>query len=283
MKKSRIVLKPLHFYAVKSLKFLLFSDLHFNAGLKDDLLAEILKTAKKAKPNYILFAGDLVNLLDDVKSEAEESRLLSFLVRLSFVAPLFLCLGNHDYYRTNSKKQMTFRPKRLKSVLKGHKNIHLLINESYEDENVYIFGCALPPEYYHSQSPYLHGAVSENKAVLMNLLDSYGDFTKKKDKISFFLIHSPVFLKDQDVAEKLKNFNFTVSGHMHMGCVPPFLNKIWPSDRGIISPAKHFFPHQARSLKKDHNIILPAVRTITCSKILNSPFPPTLTILNTKK
>ena len=267
MKYPKIALRHLNFSASKSLKFLLFSDLHFSSSLKDAFLDDILKVAKKAKPSYILFGGDLVDTLDDIAEEPDESRLVSFLVRLSLVAPVFLCLGNHDYYRT-AKKEITFKKNRLKNVLKGHENIHLLVNEAFEDENVYIFGCALPPEYYHPGNPPYRHFAKEDKAALVSLLDSYKNLTPPEDKISFFLIHSPVFLKDADVKEKLKDFNFTVSGHMHTGCVPPFLEKIWPSDRGFISPEKRLFPHQARSLKSDHNIILPAVRTVARSRLL---------------
>ena len=283
MKNPKVVVKTLDFSAKKSLKFLLFSDLHFDANLKNSLLDGILKAAKKAKPNYIFFAGDLVDTLDSIKTESEESRLVSFLVRLSLVAPIFLCLGNHDFYRCYKKNIVTFHTNRLKSVLKGHENIHLLKNEAFEDENIYVFGSALPPEYYHNDASKHRRAVTEDKTVLTELLNSYKNLTAPKDKLSFFLIHSPVFIKDADIEEKLNSFDFTISGHMHMGCVPPLLDKIWPTDFGIISPEKHLFPHQARSLKKDHHIILPAVRAIVRSKVLNSPFPPTLTILNTKK
>lgn len=283
MKNPKIVLRRLHFSAEKSLKFLLFSDLHFDVKLKNSLLEGIIKTAKKSHPDYILFGGDLVDMLDSIVSESEESRLVSFLVRLSLIAPIFLCIGNHDYYRTISKRDITFKRKRLKNILKGHENIHLLMDEAFEDKNVYIFGCALPPEYYHPDPESHRHFVREDKAAFTKLLDSYKNLAPPENKVSFFLVHSPVFLKDADVKEKLHSFDFTVSGHMHMGCVPPLIEKIWPGDRGFISPEKRLFPHQARSRKNDRNIILPAVRTVVCSKILNSPFSPTLTILNTKK
>ena len=67
---------------------------------------------------------------------------------------------------------------------------------------------------------------------------------------------------------------------MHNGVVPPILNELWKSNRGIVGPGKTILPDHVRLRVKDpadKSIVLGAITTIQkCAKplsFLNAAFP----------
>ena len=67
---------------------------------------------------------------------------------------------------------------------------------------------------------------------------------------------------------------------MHNGVVPPILNELWKSNRGIVGPGKTMLPDHVRLRVKDpadKSIVLGAITTIQkCAKpisFLNAAFP----------
>ena len=78
------------------------------------------------------------------------------------------------------------------------------------------------------------------------------------DKVKFLLVHSPVYLKDEDVIKHISEYDYYISGHMHNGCVPPLLYEFWNSSYGIIAPNKDFFQDNERNTlnKRDDQLIV---------------------------
>ena len=75
--------------------------------------------------------------------------------------------------------------------------------------------------------------------------------------MKFLLVHSPVYLKDEDVIKNVREYDYFVSGHMHNGCVPPLLYELWNFSYGIISPNKDFFQDNERNtLNKRHDKLI---------------------------
>lgn len=67
---------------------------------------------------------------------------------------------------------------------------------------------------------------------------------------------------------------------MHNGAVPPILNELWKSNRGIVGPGKTMLPDHVRlrvNNPSDKSIVLGAITTIQkCAKplsFLNAAFP----------
>ena len=279
---------------LKPQKFLAISDIHFVDKINKDH-QRALSFIKQEAPDYILISGDTIDNIHVAESPDAVKLLREFFTKLGQIAPVCLCLGNHDSFR----RIKPFRPKGswhkinyiseksspLKNLIGDIPNIHLLENESYEDDSICVFGFSLPADYYeNAEHPGL-----EKKEVLLNELDRLKDkitnLPNKKPRI--LLAHSPFYFADTDVKERLSEFDFILTGHTHNGVVPPVLQEIWRGRRGILSPHKRILSRQiARiGLYKNQLIVLGAVTTIAASGLLDSAFPTnvaTIEIINDK-
>lgn len=258
------------------LNLVLLSDLHFSAKIKDIVLEKVANWTEEQKPDYILLLGDLVHCLDELDNNKQSKRFMSFIERLSAIAPVFSILGNHDYYRRDEEKRGCWRvsnPEAITKLFIDNPRITFLQNESYEDENLYLYGIAPDSDYYCYDSA--HGGKStifspqfEDKNILIHNFKQIPNeklHNLPEDKTKLFLCHSPVYLADKEIKPFLKDFDAYISGHMHNGVVPPAMNDVWLSDRGILAPGNSLFPHRARNANmsyKDPNIILGAIQSI---------------------
>lgn len=80
------------------LRLLQFSDLHFHKGISDRFLQKVIKKARAAKPDLIVFTGDFLcySQLD------EREKLKEFLQEFSAPCGCYAILGNHDYSQSVS-------------------------------------------------------------------------------------------------------------------------------------------------------------------------------------
>ena len=258
--------------------FLLLSDIHFSTKVQNDRLSALLKHATKLRPNYILIPGDLIDSLESIDAPHDRQRLFTWLTELGAIAPVFICLGNHDFYRTNpafasvfSRKQHWYAELSYKYIkdLNQLPNVHCLHNAAYEDKQVYIFGLTVSPDYYQFDhdghtTTFLHPG-DEHKDVLLDDLNNIPtkqlhDLPRRKAKIA--LIHPPYYLDDPEIAPFFADFDFVIAGHMHNGLVPPVVHDFWRSDRGIYAPGKHFFRQKSRA-----RITSPDQKTIICGAV----------------
>ena len=260
----------------KPLNFVLLSDLHFSAKVKNITLERVAEWTENQKPDYIFLLGDLVNCLDELNDKAQRDRFTSFIERLSAVAPIISILGNHDYYRHEGTKRGIWRvsdPTPIMEALKGNPRVAFLLNESYEDENLYLYGIAPDSDYYcydtaHGEKSSIFAPQYEDKNILLHnfkQIPSEKLHDLPKGKIKIFLCHSPVFLNDKQIRPFITDFDAYISGHMHNGVVPPAVNDVWLSDKGILAPGNALFPRRARNANmtyKDPNIILGSIQTI---------------------
>ncbi|MFH2055151.1 MAG: metallophosphoesterase [bacterium] len=87
---------------LEGLRILHLSDSHLGPYIDLDDLEAALQSAKKFKPDLLLYSGDI----------ADDLRLLPGAIKLceSFGAPLgaYACMGNHDYYRGAPQVIATF-------------------------------------------------------------------------------------------------------------------------------------------------------------------------------
>lgn len=253
------------------------SDVHFSRKTTTHL-TEIAKAAKKESPKIITISGDLIDNLNNIDSESEQARLKAWLEKLANIAPVCICLGNHDFFR---------KPKGFKSGLsKDHgyiaekndhfielvnsiDNVYLLDNAVYEDKDFYVCGLTLPPEYYHfDYVTEKHSTIadpgSEDNKLLSELLDQVKTTGLPKHKTKILLVHSPVHMTKAAIVQKTAEFDFIFAGHMHNGVVPPLLNEIWRGHHGLLTPDKHVFADQntRAGLYGNNLIVLGAITTI---------------------
>ena len=281
----------------RPLKFFLISDLHYSNLVKNLTLRALIDAAKKRQPDYICIAGDLIDCQEEVQVKAQRERLLAWLSQLAKIAPVLIVPGNHDFYRKSphfksglSRKHhwLTSEHPEFFDYLQNLNNVHLLFNEAYEDDQVYILGFAPTPEYYqldrddeHASSIFHPG--TEDKSIFLRDLERLSPQLRTnlpKRKIKLALIHSPLYVHDQEVTNLLQEFDYFISGHMHNGVVPPILNELWKSNRGIVGPGKTMLPDHVRlrvNNPSDKSIVLGAITTIQkCAKplsFLNAAFP----------
>ena len=274
------------------LKFFLISDVHFTPKISADMLNAVIEQAKSQNPNYILISGDIINSLDCVNPGNNLKRFIAWLDRLGQIAPTIISLGNHDFYRKNptgkGHKWFAETPSALVNAINDIDNVQVLDNSVYEDKNVYIFGLTQTPEYYQFDKDDDHSATilhpgHEDKSIMLydlHQLDHKLIQKLPKHKAKIALIHSPIFLDDQEIQSYLYEFDFFISGHMHNGVVPPILSDFWRNDRGILAPGKGLFPRRARSRitsPNEKSIILGAISTIPSTNksfmALNKAFP----------
>lgn len=272
-------------------KIIAISDIHFSDKLKDSKLDSIRDFIAKKNPTHIFISGDLIDYGDMIDSESERARLTCWIKSLGKIAPTLIGLGNHDFYRAskdaNSKWDISFN-KDFFNSLNQLENIHILDNTSYEDNYIFVTGLTLPPVYYEKSSPASKNRSilkprTENKSELIKSFNSLPKNLKSKlneNKLKFILIHSPIYLLDDEVSDLLSSYDYYISGHVHNGLVMPGLEEIWRSTRGLISPTRELFPKNLRNTIKtpsDKLIISGAITTFQkCSgkaQLLNFIYP----------
>ena len=267
---------------LKPQKLLAISDIHFVNKINKNH-QRVLSFIKQEAPDYILISGDIIDNIHVAESPIAVESLRKIFTELGKVAPVCLCLGNHDSYRAVK----AFRPKGswhkirhvsektspLKNLIQDIPNIHLLENDSFEDDSVYVFGLSLPVDYYENED---HPGL-EKKEVLLDEIDrlssKLSNLPANKPKI--LLVHSPFYFADPDAKKRLSEFDFILAGHTHNGLVPPGFQEIWRGHRGIVTPHKRILSRQIQriGLYKNQLIILGAVTTVTASEFLDSAFP----------
>ena len=247
--------KTYHSFLKENFKIISISDLHFSSKVTTNKLNAIYQNLEQQQPDYILIVGDLIDSLEVMKIKKEKQRLMTFLSTLATLAPVLISKGNHDFYSFNRKKEkassLQIKSQEYFAELNRLSNIHVLDNTFYEDNKIYVAGFTQTPDYY--KTPRKKKSISfgtpENKERLMEILKKNYQLRKNlpKDKICIAMIHSPIYLKEIEVEKQLEEFDYILAGHMHHGCVPPFINEIWPSSRGFIAPNKMPFPENARN------------------------------------
>ena len=121
-------------------------------------------------------------------------------------------------------------------------------DEKYEDDNITIAGYKQKKEAYNNL---INKKIEDSKAY-------YRDLSKQlkllkniqNNKPSIFLTHSPEPIHDKINQDLLKDYDIIITAHFHNGCIPAFLDNIWPKNSGIITPNKRLLPKMARGIVK---------------------------------
>ncbi len=191
---------PLEVHTEKALpkdyKVVMASDLHLGYHNRRTELARWVDLINEEKPDLILLAGDLIDI--SVRPLFEEN-MAEELRRLE--APVYACLGNHEYYSGNPNAQRFYHDA----------NIHLLIDEAVTiDSALTIIG--------------RDDKTNRQRKSLAELVKVAEGTTSPLSHFVILLDHQP---RNLDEANRL-DIDFQLSGHTHRGQVWPIS---WITDR----------------------------------------------------
>ena len=241
---------------VKKTRLLLMSDIHISSIFNMDKLKEIIQLVKKEKVDYVCLVGDVidgVNVLDDKDLEKET---LNFLKELGKNVEVIISLGNHDLVRLieNSfkTKWKIERDDKFLNKIRKINNVHLLDNELYSSNDINFIGFTPSFAFYDNEDTNASILAHEMSSLILKI---------DPKKYNILLCHSPVQLLNAEVLKTnlMKEMDLLLSGHMHNGLVPSFLDKIWKGNRGIVTPNKKFFPNAKMTrgiVKKDDKTLI---------------------------
>jgi uncharacterized protein len=168
--------------AVAPLRVLYISDIHAGIFLRSELLAEIVNSLMKLRPDLVAVGGDLVS-----GHVREAKQVLNALAPLS-AAPLgaWFCYGNHDYFGGD--------PDEIRQGLLSV-NIKTLRNES--------------AKITHGGGSFVLGGIDD---LIMGKPD-WSEVTAKYGAPHLLLAHNP----DHFYEAEARGVPLTISGHTHGG------------------------------------------------------------------
>lgn len=250
----------------KDINILHISDIHFYKNSDIKLLNKLYDKFKTYKFNYIIITGDI---LDENKNVINKLIYLKeWIEKLSKLALVIIGFGNHDMYSKENGAYINDFNGLFWRNINQMDNVCVLYNNAYEDNNICVYGHISSIYYYYPK---------ENKKVLIEELDN---IPKSNNKYNILLLHSPFYLNDKDISNKLIGYDLVLSGHMHNGLMPPILDEIFDNTRGIITRDKILFSKMCRGhyIDKYISIISSGINKLHSKKIyilnlLNVLFP----------
>ena len=222
------------FYKIKSnkfskgLRFLLISDLHSQDYHKP------LKLMKEVSADYILFAGDIFEPLNDKFSEMNE-KVYPFLLEAVKLAPVFYCPGNHEDGSVHSEltkeeslenRDRVYCDRFLKEIERS--SVNLLIDDYVIVDGIAIGGLA-------------SGLLYKSGIPDLAFLEKFSKLEEPKVLISHHPEYYPRYIKNTDI-------DLIVSGHAHGGQWRFF-------GRGVYAPGQGLFPKYTAGVHDNRFVI----------------------------
>lgn len=189
--------KPLE----QPLKLVLMSDLHLGYHNDRSELARWIDRVNAEKPDIVLIAGDIIDM--SVRPLLRDNFAAEF-HRLK--APVYACLGNHEYISGIDKSADFFKAA----------GIHLLLDSHAELLGINIVG-----------RNDRHNSGRESLKKIMQSVD--------KHKFTILLDHQPYHLEEAEAA----GVDFQFSGHTHHG-------QVWPISWITDALYENAFGHSVR-------------------------------------
>ena len=197
------------------------------------------------KPDYICLLGDLVDSPKEIESRANELKTL--ITNCSSIAPTMLILGSHDFIDEDSDE---YKDVLLETSfwedLETNKDVHLLNDKVFQDDNIFIAG-------YRQKRDAYYNLVKEHKEDAASYKQDFITKTEiwttlPTDLPKILLTHSPEPIQSPLTQALIANYDVTITGHYHNGCIPIILDDILNTHSGLITPKKDFFPKHARGI-----------------------------------
>ncbi len=220
-----------------SADIVLLSDIHADKNTDYTWLYKAAKELDGRDTSAIMVLGDTLNDGCDTESAKQ---MCEVYYEFAKRAPVIIITGNHDLVTKKGERWRFIRLPEDVATLENNFNnfaqipgVKVLRNESttLKNYNIRINGIEMDPSYYRNErSGESHTMLSENLAT-------YFDNPTNKDEYNIFLSHSPINLMEPDFRGRFQVFDETdlhLSGHMHNGLLPIYLEKLVPNNYGLV-------------------------------------------------
>ena len=177
-------------------KIVLLSDLHLGYHNRRSEFKKWVDLINAEHPDLILIGGDIID--SSVRPLLEENVTEEF---HCLKAPVYACLGNHEYYSGEPKAQQFYRDA----------GIHLLRDSVAKIGNIAIIGRDDRSNPHRKSIAEIIGQAERNRSLTV-VSDK-----KKRKEFTILLDHQPYHLEE---AEQ-NGIDFQFSGHTHHG-------QVWP-------------------------------------------------------
>ena len=245
---------------INKTKIGIIADIHYYEKYRQKILDSLLNQIKEEQPNYFVVAGDILD-----RANNKYDRLLNFLNDISKICPVIMILGNHDTYRRVKGKVVEDKCTNFINDISNNKNIYLLEDNNYLDNNINFYGFHFPSFHYY-----------KDKERYGSFIKYLGNIHPKLDDKNYniVLFHSPINIYkyiERNPDSNLAKADLIISGHMHNGCIPytitNIFNRLFKTNRSLISPEKTLFPKysQGRVYKIRDGIIYEGVSKLSVS------------------
>lgn len=279
-------IKRLTFYSDKirkDMKFLIVSDIHLTNEVGYENLRKISTLNEVENIDHIILPGDVVNDVNDLENKKFKEFLQNALFELSHRKPVFVSYGNHDQMTKSSSNEWTIGNRLLlKQTIKEIPNFYFVgNNQMIEKDGIEYAGFSPVFSYYE-------GKKEDKLDYQSNFSSNIDNVIFSNDKYSIFLTHEPqsiIKLSKEKGQCILPNTDLVVSGHMHNGLVPNFMQKFM-KNKGFISPQMELFPEYAQGEVKvgDTNFIINGpVNVRVETPTINNMYGENATVLTLKR
>lgn len=190
---------------VEAFRIVQISDLHKKEFGEDN--SELITAIKEQHPDMIAITGDLV-----VEFDTDYNNCLSFCKKLTEIAPVYFCMGNHE------------------GVLQW--NMQIPVMQDLAEQGVIVVN-----------SGFVDHEIKGNKLHIGSCNDSlaFDDFTKnvvkeymKSDDFKLLLVHVPSLFYDTEDCLADKEIDLALAGHFHGGqIIIPGLGGLYASEYGL--------------------------------------------------
>ena len=224
-------------------------DIHISKLVGEKDISNIYNSLLDENPDYICILGDVVDSPKEYINDKSVKDLKLLMKLCSSIAPTLVILGGHDFiYEDHKEFPELFDEIGVWREIDNMPNVYVLNDRTYIDERI-VFG-----GYRQKRLAYDHISKSriEDCQSFYNDFQSYPYLYEKlpNDLPKVLLTHSPEPIRDKNVEKLLSSYDVILTGHYHNGCVPSFLENIYPKGAGIVTPKLSFFPKNARGIFK---------------------------------
>ena len=194
----------------KPVKLVMMSDLHLGYHNRRDELHRWVDMINAEQPDLVLIAGDII---DGSIRPLKEQKMYEEFQRIK--APIYACLGNHEYYSGEPGAQQFYR----------NAGIHLLQDSVAKVGDLCIIGRDDRTNRHRKSlgkiikenSSLIHAQTSEQSSSTHSSAQPSGRFAPSGQRFLILIDHQPYHLEQ---AEQ-HHVDFQFSGHTHHG-------QVWP-------------------------------------------------------
>lgn len=255
---------------------LLISDIHLTKETGEENLFKIKEAINQDfnKIDYIIIVGDIINDCKYLYDENMRNRIKDVLNKFIDNKMTFIVLGNHDLLPSKEESIGYY-----KEIIEDMDNVYLLNTGDIVIDNAFSF-MGITPNYQFYR--YKREKSKEYKKIIEE--ECKNSF--KRETFNIVLTHPPRPIAKLYKKQRLiPNADLILTGHMHNGAAPLFINKLFHG-RGILSPRKTLFPRYSYGnyiINRTNIIVNGPINAHINNILINDLYKPKATIIKVNK